>query len=69
MVQAASVSISGAHGQWIENVHLKDHAKEGDFWGLYEEHYKKIIHKAEEFVQSTATKNNEDVLVFIRYGM
>ncbi|KAF8827670.1 hypothetical protein HHX47_DHR4000146 [Lentinula edodes] len=66
MVQAASVSISGAHGQWIENVHLKDHAKEGDFWGLYEEHYKKIIHKAEEFVQSTATKNNEDVLVFIR---
>ncbi|KAJ3921353.1 Arginase/deacetylase [Lentinula edodes] len=67
MVQAASVSISGAHGQWIENVHLKDHAKEGDFWGLYEEHYKKIIHKAEEFVQSTATKN-EDVLVFISCG-
>ncbi|KAJ4468984.1 histone deacetylase complex protein [Lentinula lateritia] len=68
MVQAASVSISGAHGQWIENVHLKDHAKEGDFWGLYEEHYKKIIHKAEEFVLSTATKNNEDVLVFISCG-
>ncbi|KAJ3815354.1 Arginase/deacetylase [Lentinula aff. lateritia] len=68
MVQAASVSISGAHGQWIENVHLKDHVKEGDFWGLYEEHYKKIIHKAEEFVQFTATKNNEDLLVFISCG-
>ncbi|KAJ4491356.1 histone deacetylase domain-containing protein [Lentinula edodes] len=67
MVQAASVSISGAHGQWVENVHLKDH-EEGDFWGLYEQHYKKIIHTAEEFVHSTATKSNEDVLVFISCG-
>ncbi|KAJ3788333.1 Arginase/deacetylase [Lentinula aff. detonsa] len=68
IVQAASVSISGAHGQWIENVHLQNY-ESGGFWDLYEKDYKKIIRKAEEFVQSTATNVNEDLLVIISCGL
>ncbi|KAE9400423.1 Arginase/deacetylase [Gymnopus androsaceus JB14] len=61
LVQAASMSIAGAHGQWIENVHLQKY-EEGGFWELYERDYKSIIRKAENFVQSTATDDNEEVL-------
>ncbi|KAJ3775524.1 Arginase/deacetylase [Lentinula raphanica] len=67
LVQAASVSISGAHGQWIENVHLQTY-EDGRFWDLYEKDYKKIIRKAEEFARFTATKGNEDLLVMISCG-
>ncbi|KAJ4482154.1 Arginase/deacetylase [Lentinula aciculospora] len=68
IVQAASTSISGAHGQWIENVHLQNY-QEGGFWNLYQQDYKQIIRKAEEFIQSTAAEYNKDVLVFISCGL
>ncbi|KAF5389261.1 hypothetical protein D9757_003538 [Collybiopsis confluens] len=70
LVQAASVSISGAHGQWVENVHLQNYNDDG-FWDLYEKHYKKIIRKAEEFIQATSAKENgsDDVLVLISCGL
>ncbi|KAF9077659.1 histone deacetylase domain-containing protein [Rhodocollybia butyracea] len=67
LVQAASASIAGGHGQWIENVHLQKYEEEG-FWGLYEEKYKQIIRSAEKFVQATASKDKDDVLVFISCG-
>ncbi|KIK69544.1 hypothetical protein GYMLUDRAFT_212124 [Collybiopsis luxurians FD-317 M1] len=68
LVQAASISIAGAHGQWVENVHLQNYDGDG-FWDLYEKDYKQIIRKAEKFVQATATSDNEDVLVFISCGL
>jgi len=65
-VQAASVSIHGPHGQYIENVHLERYDSTEDFFDrLYEGSYKKLLAKAEQFVKETGGSNN-DTLVFIR---
>ncbi|KAK7462250.1 histone deacetylase [Stygiomarasmius scandens] len=69
LVQAASVSIHGAHGQYIENVHLKPYESERHFWDImYPQHYSKIISKAEEFIKQT-DGTSEDTLVFISCGL
>jgi len=69
LVQAASVSIHGAHGQYIENVHLKPYESERHFWDiLYPQHYSKIISKAEEFIKQT-DGTSENTLVFIRLAL
>ncbi|KAK7054525.1 histone deacetylase [Paramarasmius palmivorus] len=68
LVQAASVSIHDAHGQWIENVHLKTYESEEGFHDLYEKEYKRVIERAEHFIASTGGPG-EDVLVFISCGM
>lgn len=65
MVQAASVSIHGPHGQFIENVHLHPYETEEDFWrNLYPEYRARLFEKADAFLGETA---EEDVLLFIRY--
>lgn len=64
MVQAASVSLYGAHGQHIENIHLQQYGSEEYFWtDLYPRKYSKLLERAESFAKET---NGEDVLVFIR---
>ncbi|KAJ7876377.1 histone deacetylase domain-containing protein [Mycena olivaceomarginata] len=68
LVQAASVSISGYHGQYIENVHLQTYTSPEHWEILYTEQYSKILSKAEEFLDSTGGPG-KDVLVFISCGM
>ena len=68
LVQAASVSIHGPHGQHIENIHLEKYTSSEDFFDrLYEGPYKKLLTKAEQFVKATGGSNS-DTLVFIRYS-
>ena len=64
LVQAASTSIHGAHGQHIENIHLEPYTSEDDFWTRLYPKYTKLLSKAEAFVQGT---NANEVLVFIRW--
>ncbi len=68
MVQAASVSIHGPHGQYIENVHLEPFESEDQFWSIhYRGAYSKLLSKAEDFVKSTGgASDDDDTLVFIR---
>jgi len=65
IVQAASVSLHGPHGQYIENVHLQPYTSDKHFEVLYEGQYSKLLKKAEEFVKGTGGKG-DDALVFIR---
>ncbi|KAF9643925.1 histone deacetylase complex protein [Thelephora ganbajun] len=68
LVQAASVSIHGPHGQYIENIHLEKYDSTEDFFDrLYEGPYKKLLTKAEQFVKETGG-SNDDTLVFISCG-
>jgi len=62
LVRDASVSLPhGAHGQWIENVHLETYESEREFWigrdaeneGVYERTFRKLLKTAEGFVQRT----------------
>lgn len=69
MVQAASVSIHGPHGQYIENVHLEPLESEENFWDVhYRGAYSKLLSKAEDFVKSTDGASPDDTLVFISAG-
>lgn len=66
LVQAASVSLHGPHGQHIENVHLEQYISDEHFWEvLYKERYSQILRKAEQFIEGTGEPGSE-VLVFIR---
>jgi histone deacetylase HOS3 len=66
LVAAASLSIHGSHGQHIENVHLQPYSSEEQFWEvLYKTKYNTLLSKAEAFVQSTGSRQ-DDVMVFIR---
>jgi len=68
LVQAASVSIHGPHGQYIENIHLEKYTSTEEFFDtLYEGSYKKLLMKAEQFVKET-NGSNDDTLVIIRYA-
>ncbi|KLO04670.1 Arginase/deacetylase [Schizopora paradoxa] len=68
LVQAASVSIHGPHGQYIENIHLQPYTSDEDFWStLYPNAYTKLLTKAQEFVELGQT-NPSEVLVFISCG-
>ena len=62
LVRDASVSLPhGAHGQWIENVHLETYESEREFWvgrtaedeGVYERTFRRLLKTAEGFVQRT----------------
>ncbi|KAJ6487251.1 Arginase/deacetylase [Mycena vitilis] len=68
LVQAASVSIRGSHGQHIENVHLQEYTSAEHWEQLYTKKYSKILRKAEEFLDRTGGPG-KDVLVFISCGM
>lgn len=66
LVQAASTSLHGPHGQYIENIHLSPYLSEDHFWNvLYKERYSVLFDKARAFVQDTSGENN-DIIVFIR---
>ncbi|KAH9924694.1 Arginase/deacetylase [Epithele typhae] len=68
LVQAASVSIHGPHGQHIENIHLSPYTSEDEFWDkLYAGPYSRLLQKAGEFLENTG-KSSDDVLVFISCG-
>ena len=65
LVRDASVSLPhGAHGQWIENVHLETYESERDFWvgqdgeeeGVYERTFGKLLRNAEGFVRRTRSR-------------
>ncbi|KAG2009625.1 histone deacetylase clr3 [Coprinopsis cinerea AmutBmut pab1-1] len=69
LVQAASVSLHHAHGQFIENIHLQTYTSEEHFWSeLYAKRYIQVIRKAEEFLDATGGPG-DDVMVFISCGM
>ena len=66
LVQAASVSIHNAHGQYIENIHLEPYSSEEQFWEvLYNHKYRRLLKKAAGFLSDTGGPG-DDVLVFIR---
>jgi histone deacetylase HOS3 len=66
LVQAASVSLHGPHGQHIENIHLQPYISDKHFFDvLYKERYSKLLQKAEEFVTESGDEVG-DVLVIIR---
>lgn len=65
LVQAASVSLHGPHGQHIENIHLQPYTSDEHFNVLYKEQYSKLLKKAGEFIEGSGGKG-DDVLVFIR---
>ncbi|KAL1710381.1 histone deacetylase domain-containing protein [Schizophyllum commune] len=67
LVQAASVSIRGEHGQHVENVHLQTWKSHEEFNALYQSQYTKVIRRAEEFLDKTGGPG-KDVLVFISCG-
>ncbi|KAH9949834.1 Arginase/deacetylase [Amylocystis lapponica] len=68
LVQAASVSIHGAHGQHIENVHLKPYSSEKQFWEeLYAGPYSRLLDKARDFLEETGGAGS-DALIFISCG-
>ncbi|KAI1790191.1 Arginase/deacetylase [Ganoderma leucocontextum] len=68
LVQAASVSIHGPHGQYIENVHLRPYVSSEDFWeNLYPGPYSHLLKKAGEFLDNTGGAG-DDVLLFISCG-
>ncbi|KAI0269736.1 histone deacetylase domain-containing protein [Gloeopeniophorella convolvens] len=68
MIQAASVSIHGPHGQHVENVHLEPFESEEQFWDvLYRGAYSRLLRKAEDFIQNTGGPA-DDVVVFISAG-
>jgi hypothetical protein len=67
MIQAASVSIHGPHGQHIENVHLEPFESEGQFWDVhYNGAYNRLLRKAEDFIKNTGDASLNETLVFIR---
>jgi histone deacetylase HOS3 len=65
MVQAASASIHGPHGQFIENVHLEPFESGEQFWNVHYRAYSRLLSKAEDFVRNTGGAA-DDTLVFIR---
>ncbi|KIM77695.1 hypothetical protein PILCRDRAFT_76443 [Piloderma croceum F 1598] len=68
LVQAASVSLHGPHGQHIENIHLQPYTSDEHFFDvLYKEQYSKLLKKAGKFIEGSTGKG-DDVLVFISCG-
>ncbi|EMD31374.1 hypothetical protein CERSUDRAFT_127402 [Gelatoporia subvermispora B] len=68
LVQAASVSIHGPHGQHIENIHLKPYESDAQFWDeLYAGPYSRLLELAGKFIDTTGGPA-DDTLVFISCG-
>ncbi|VDC05529.1 unnamed protein product [Peniophora sp. CBMAI 1063] len=68
LVQAASVSIHGQHGQYIENIHLETYDSDDEFWdALYRGTYSRLLKKAQHFLESTDS-GADDAMVFISCG-
>lgn len=68
LVRDASISLGGAHGQYIENVHLEPYASEEDFHeDLYPQYYNRLFGQARRFVKA-ANAVSDNTLVFISCG-
>jgi histone deacetylase HOS3 len=65
LVQAASTTIRGSHGQYIENIHLQTYESDNHFQKLYEDEYSKLLSSASRFLDDTGGPGS-DVLFFIR---
>jgi histone deacetylase HOS3 len=64
-VQAASTNIHGAHGQYIDNIHLEPYTSDEHFWDiLYPQKYSQLLKQARDFIASTGGPSN-DTIVFI----
>ncbi|KAI5478550.1 sulfate transporter [Pseudohyphozyma bogoriensis] len=71
LVQAASVNLSGGHGQYISNVHLESWQHEAEFHErLYHKYRDGLLGSAKEFCEKTAVEENEAArtLVIISAG-
>lgn len=66
LVRDASVSIAGAHGQFIENMHLEPYGTHEEFWTKLYPRYRALFAKAEKFLQLDPQDTN--VPVFISCG-
>ncbi|KAF8312120.1 Arginase/deacetylase [Clavulina sp. PMI_390] len=71
LVQAASTTLSGAHGQYIENVHLERYSSEDDFFSrLYPVYQERLIGGAARFLASTEqfSSSPEETMIFVSAG-
>ncbi|KAG8766343.1 hypothetical protein FRC15_006459, partial [Serendipita sp. 397] len=66
LVRDASVSIAGAHGQYIENIHLQPYASHEEFWNTLYPYYRTLFSKALNFIKSDPQDTN--VPIFISCG-
>ncbi|KAG8811871.1 hypothetical protein FRC17_002303 [Serendipita sp. 399] len=66
LVRDASVSIAGAHGQYIENVHLQPYTSHEDFWTRLYPQYQSLFSKALDFIR--ADPQDLNVPIFISCG-
>lgn len=66
LVRDASVSLSGAHGQFMENVHLQPYSTHEEFWRDLYPRYRRLFAKAEEFLRIDPQDTN--VPIFISCG-
>lgn len=69
MVQAASTNLSGAHGQYIENIHLEPYSSEEDFFiRLYPAYHQRLFGGAVSFLERTSGPHSsaDDTMIFIR---
>lgn len=65
MVQAASTSIHGPHGQYIENIHLERYSSEAQFWEVLYPRYLTLLYRARNFLDETGGPG-DDVIIFVR---
>ncbi|KAL4081007.1 arginase deacetylase [Scleroderma citrinum] len=67
MVQAASTSIHGAHGQHIENIHLQRYDTSEHFWDVLYPTYLTLLQRARDFLDNTGGPG-DDILILISCG-
>ncbi|KAF8120660.1 histone deacetylase domain-containing protein [Boletus edulis] len=65
LVQAASTSIHGPHGQYIENIHLQRYDSEAQFWDVLYPQYLNLLHRARDFLDDGP---GDDAIIFISCG-
>lgn len=64
LVRDASVTLDGAHGQWIQNVHLDKYTSPEEFDQLYREKYHPALFgKARRFLQATDARPGKTLIL------
>jgi histone deacetylase HOS3 len=66
LVRDASVSLAGAHGQFIENMHLQPYTSHEEFWDELYPRYHNLFDKAAQFLKVDPRDTN--VPIFISCG-
>lgn len=66
MIQAASTSIHGAHGQYVENVHIQQYKSIEHFWDVLYPKYLNLIRRARDFLDNTGGPG-DDIIILIRF--